>query len=178
LAVTGSQLDDLAKHYAAQTDDQLLLLKQESGQLTAEAREQLAIEIGRRRIKAAAGNDLRGENVREPRRAPDKLADAFPSLRRFLATLRDWKEYKRRTGKWPMLSILFWFVHGAFLLGSAGFLVWFGVGHHWSRTKWILIVGLFLLLDVVLEDWIRGTIRLHELRHQRKARSISTRRAS
>ena len=167
------EIEDLARVYRVKTEGELQRLKLESHQLTPEAREQLNRELGRRGINIAQGVDDPHRDTRPEtgnRKGSDRFYALFPSLRRLFATLRDWKQYKRQTGAWPAASIGFYMVHGIFLLGWAGSFIWLAVVHEWSRTKTILIIMPLLLLDVLLEDWLQGKIRVVELRNHRRKR--------
>jgi hypothetical protein len=140
---TRMEIDELAQSYRVKTEDELLRLKVESDQLTPEAREQLNRELDRRGINIVQGVDDPWRDTRLEtgnRRGSDRLYALFPSLRPLFATLRDWKQYKSTTGKWPAASIGFYVVHGIFLLGWAASFIWFAVVHEWSRTKTILII--------------------------------------
>jgi hypothetical protein len=167
------EIDELARAYRVKTEDELLRLKLESDQLTPEAREQLDRELDRRKINPVQRADDQGRDI-EPETGngvgSNRPNVPFPSLRRLIATLGDWKQYKRQTGQWPSASIGFYVVHGIFLLGWAGWFIWFAVVHEWSRTKTILTILPLLLLDLLLEDWLQGKIRVAELRSYRNKR--------
>src|SRR6266853_262852 len=88
-----------------------------------------------------------------------KITLLFPSLRRLAETLRDWKRYKGQTGEWPALSIIAYAVHGIMLFSCAAFLVWFGFQHNWSKTRFLVIVLLLALPEVILWDWVQKRSR-------------------
>jgi len=164
--------EQLAAHYGLQTDEELLRLKEESEQLTPAAREQLNNELQRRRIGAAAKQALRvSDEIDTGDDTAAKFSILFPSLGRVAATLKDWRHYRSQTGAWPVFSIAAHVIHGVFLVGWAGYLVWFGVTHKWSTTKLVLVSLPLLLIDTILENWIEGKIRTGELQRYRTKRS-------
>jgi hypothetical protein len=83
-----------------------------------------------------------------------------------------------RTGEWPTLSIMVYTIHAVFLLGWTGCLIWFGLSHSWSRTKFVVVFLPLLLIDILLEERIKGKIRLKELRVHRKKRAARAGRFS
>lgn len=169
-AVTERQ--DLARHYEAQTDDELLQLREESGQLIPEAREALYNELSKRKISAESGEGLpEVKKMHEPTNSSQKISFLFPSLGRFVATLRDWKRFKSETGRWPVLTIAAHVVHGIFLVGWAGLLIWLGITYKWSGIKVSLIILPLLLIDTILENWVEGRIRRSELQRYRRKRT-------
>jgi hypothetical protein len=162
-----TQMQDLAKHYEAQNDDQLLQLRQESDQLMPEAREQLLHEIQKRKLSQTPKNDLQDLSREEPKLS-EKISVLFPSLRGPVGTFRDFSEYKRQTGEWPLLSVLVHLLHGIVFLGWVGWILWFGLSHNWSGTRLILVFVLLISTDVLAENWIERKVRLRELQTFRK----------
>ena len=160
----------LESQYQAKTDEELLRLTVESEQLTPEAQVQLHTELTKRGISEARREDFRAEKSQtrtEPTEG-SKITFLFPSLRRLAETLRDWKRYKGQTGEWPALSIIAYVVHGIVLFSCAAFLVWFGFQHNWSKTRFLVIVLLLALPEVILWDRVQKRIRLREIRKHRK----------
>jgi len=168
--------------YRAKTDDEIWRLRMESEQLTPEAREQLEREMHNRGINSKNWKEdsLEDENSVAPKalRSSDRISLWFPSLRRFAATLNEWRRYRMRTGEWPTLSIMAYTIHAAFLLGWTGCLIWFGLSHNWSRTKFVVVFLPLLLIDILLEERIKRKIRLKELRIHRRKRAASAARPS
>jgi hypothetical protein len=161
---------ELARNYQSQTDDELLQLEQESEQLTPEAREQLLGELRRRKINLEPTKSLRNEDAGQPNNVSHKLNVLFPSFRRAVGTVNNWRQYKRQTGNWPALSIFFHLGHGALGLSCGVLYFWFALSHGWSRTRTLLVAITLLVVDAVLQNWIERKIRLAELRKSHTAR--------
>src|SRR6202023_2301671 len=161
---------ELESQYQTKTDEELLRLVVELEQLTPEAQVQLHTELAKRGISEARREDFRSEKnqTRTETTEGSKITLLFPSLRRLAETLRDWKRYKGQTGEWPALSIIAYAVHGIMLFNSAAFLVWFGFQHNWSKTRFLVIVLLLALPEVISWDWVQKRIRLREIRKHRK----------
>jgi hypothetical protein len=164
-----TEMQDLARHYEVQTDDQLLRLRQESDELTPEARGQLFRELQKRKLSARPKDDFRAQSEAEPQLS-EKVSVLFPSLRGLVATLKDFSRYRRQTGEWPLLSVAVHLAHGIVFLGCVGWILWFGLGHNWSGTRLILVFILLISIDVVAENWIERKVRLRELRKFRRNR--------
>lgn len=145
-------MQELESQYQAKTDEELLRLVVELEQLTPEAQVQLHTELAKRGISEARREDFRSEKnqTRTETTEGSKITLLFPSLRRLAETLRDWKRYKGQTGEWPALSIIAYAVHGIMLFSCAAFLVWFGFQHNWSKTRFLVIVLLLALPEVIL----------------------------
>lgn len=170
------EIADFGRQYRTKTDDELLRLRDESEKLTPEARDQLEQEIENRglgSLKRQHESPLvhGGRGAELPKSGPDRIAALFPSLRRFLATVRKWRQFKAETGAWPVLSMLVHIVHAIFLLGWAGFLIWLGFSYGWGVIKVLLILAPLLLVDAFVGEWIAGKIRLYELRRHRRRRN-------
>jgi len=163
-------MQELESQYQAKTDEELLRLVVEVEQLTPEAQVQLHTELAKRGISEARREDFRSEKnqTRTETTEGSKITLLFPSLRRLAETLRDWKRYKGQTGEWPALSMIAYAVHGIMLFSCAAFLVWFGFHHNWSKTRFLVIVLLLALPEVILWDWVQKRIRLREIRKHRK----------
>ena len=163
-------MQELESQYQAKTDEELLRLVVELEQLTPEAQVQLHTELAKRGSSEARREDFRSEKnqARTETTEGSKITLLFPSLRRLAETRRDWKRYKGQTGEWPALSIIADAVHGIMLFSGAAFLVWFGFQHNWSKTRFLVIVLLLALPEVILWDWVQKRIRLREIRKHRK----------
>lgn len=159
-----------ARKPVSKSDEELLRLEVELEQLTPEAQVQLHTELAKRGIREARREDFPAENnqTRTETTEGSKITLLFPSLRGLAETLRDWKRYKDQTGEWPAFSIIASAVHGIMLFSCAAFLVWFGFQHHWSGTRFLVIVLLLALPGVILWDWVQKRIRLREIRKHRK----------
>jgi hypothetical protein len=163
-------MQELESQYQAKSDEELLRLEVELEQLTPEAQVRLHTELAKRGISKARREDFPAEKnqTRTGTTEGPKITLLFPSLRRLAETLRDWKRYKGQTGEWPALSIIAYAVHGIMLFGCAAFLVWFGFRRNWSGTRFLVIVLLLALPEVILWDWVQKSIRLREIRKHRK----------
>lgn len=165
-------ITDLTERYQAMDDGELLALAAEPYQLTPEAQTSLRRELAKRRINPnAVSEDLREEvkarNSLERHWNPEPLYFYWPGLRWFVATIRDWRKFRRQTGQTPTPSILTYFLHLIFALLVVVLLVWYAVPRHWS--SWVLL-GLFLPLaiaDSYLSDWLLGKVRMSEIARYR-----------
>lgn len=149
------ETDQLAQTYASETDDQLVQLAAEQEQLTPEARIQLLGELQRRGINPA--------NYRPER------SEAEESLGGNNLSPKDWQQYRRWTGEWPILSAIGYLVQWAVLLGGVMVLAVLGTSH-FSKIEFIVVVGLWVVVGGILSDRIRRVIRLKELRSYRGRR--------
>jgi hypothetical protein len=86
------------------------------------------------------------------------------SLRDWAATIRKWKEFKHRTGQWPLLSILASTLHTASYLVGGAFLIWYSEKQHWSESRFIVILLAGFLPYVFVWAWLQNKIYLGELR--------------
>ena len=96
------------------------------------------------------------------------LADTLKSAR---ATFRDWGEYKRETGQWPLVSIA---VHLANLVALASITIWlisFSWKHNWSSARFVWTLILVLLPYFLLWCWIEDKVKLNEIRNRRRLAS-------
>jgi hypothetical protein len=89
------------------------------------------------------------------------------SLRDWAATVRKWKEFKRETGTWPLLSIVASTLHTLGFAVVAVFLIWYSEEHRWSDNHFVLILLVVLLPYVFAWAWLQNKIYLVELRHAR-----------
>lgn len=95
------------------------------------------------------------------------LVDTIKNAR---ATLRDWGEYRRETGRWPLLSIA---AHASNFVALAAIVLWlilYGSRHGWSNSHfgWTLIVA--LLPYMLLWSWVEDKVKLNEIRSRRRLR--------
>ena len=75
-----------------------------------------------------------------------------------------WKEFRRRTGKWPFFSIVASTLHTAsFIIGGA-FLIWYSGEQRWSGNHFILILLAVCFPYVFVWAWLQNKIYLSELR--------------
>jgi hypothetical protein len=166
------ELQELAGQYRAKSDEELLRLALDSGQLTPEANTLLQAELAERQMRGNERLDeFRAENQqREEQEKSSKRASLFPTITRALKTLREWREYRRRTGVWPVLSMVGHVVHFAVWLAVLAFVVWYGVEHSWSKTRFLLVLLPVSLIDVFLWDNVRKAIRMREIASYRNRR--------
>ncbi len=85
-------------------------------------------------------------------------------------TIRWWKSYRHRTGRWPWLSIVVHFMNWVVIMIGGGFIVWWTVEHHFSRWQFL---GVFLVASLpylILENWAKRKIKLSYLRNERRVR--------
>src|SRR5882762_7881466 len=92
------------------------------------------------------------------------------SLRDSAATIRKWKEFRRETGTWPVLSIVASSLRIiGFVVGGA-FLIWFSEKHRWSKNHFALILLAVVLPYVFAWAWLQDKIYLGEIRRARRKR--------
>ena len=100
----------------------------------------------------------------------DMFRDAAASIRR-------WREFKRRTGEWPLASIVASLLQiTVFIIGGA-FLLVYGGRHGWSKDRFALVFILMLVPFVFLWGSLQDRIRLAEVRRAH-ARGRLTRKAA
>ena len=169
-------IPDIETRYRAMEDGELAALAAEPDELTAEAQTSLAKELARRRINPSRlTEELRGEvearNARGRRWNPGAIYSFVPGSKVFVARIQDWRTYKRQTGQYPILSIAAYAFHVAMALFIFVGLVWYAVGHHWSRWG---LAGAFLLLASVegyFSDRLLGEMRSREIARYRSKRA-------
>lgn len=172
------EFQELAEQYRAKSDEELLRLALDSQQLTTEANSLLQVELSKRHINTHERVDeFRTEHLQpEEQDKSAKRASLFPTVTRALETLRDWRRYRRRTGVWPVLSMVGQVLHFAAWLGVIAFMVWYSVEHKWSKTTSLLATLAVILAEMLLWDTIRKRIRLREILAYRNRRHLTTRR--
>ncbi len=171
------EIRDLAAQYQTQSDEELLQLALDPQQLTPEANALLRAELAKRHIHTDDRfNEFRVEKQQhEEQDRSSKRASLFPTITRATKTIRDWRQYRRRAGTWPILSIAGHVLHFAALLGVIAFMVWYGVGHNWSKPTLLLVSLPVILVEGVLWDSFRKGIRLRELVSYRNRRNSTLR---
>ena len=88
------------------------------------------------------------------------LYEISTSLRDWAATIRKWKEFRQRAGKWPLFSIVASTLHtSSFIVGGA-FLVWYSGKQRWSESHFVLIMLAILLPYVFVWAWLQNKIYL------------------
>jgi hypothetical protein len=92
-------------------------------------------------------------------------------IKRFVATVRDWKHYKRQTGEWPLISIAAYVLHLIAMLAGIALLVWYGGKQGWSNTQLVLVLLPLALFGVFSWDWVQRKIRLGEIRRFKRRRT-------
>ena len=95
-------LQELARQYEAQTDEELLRLSLAAAQLAPEARTQLQAEMAKRGIDTAARLEEFHEEEIQAAAEPLNYSKKGVGID---AALQDWKLYRRQTGDWPILSV-------------------------------------------------------------------------
>jgi hypothetical protein len=90
------------------------------------------------------------------------------TIKQARATLTGWGEYKRQTGRWPLLSITVHTLYFGLLLAIITSLVWFSATHSWSdsRLGWFAFIA--LIPFVFFWSWIEDKCKLNDLRNRRR----------
>jgi len=162
---------DFDQRYRTKTNEELMELALDSDDLSPEARDSLNNALSKRRIEKNDIDEYREQKKQE--RESDKnwnpktAYSLWPSLGRIRATLNDWKKYRHQTGKWPLLTIAFYFVHLLMELVGLALIVWYSVQRGWSKGKFLLVILPLILVDVLISDWLAGKIRLLEITRYR-----------
>jgi hypothetical protein len=93
------------------------------------------------------------------------LIDTIKNAR---ATIRNWAEYRRETGRWPLLSIAVHLANFVVFVAIVVGLILFTSRRGWShsRVSWILILG--VLVYFLLWSWVDGKVKLNEIRNRRR----------
>jgi drug/metabolite transporter (DMT)-like permease len=81
--------------------------------------------------------------------------------------VRKWKEFRRQTGHWPLLSIaasLFQII--VFVVGG-GFLIWYSGEHHWTKNRFALILVAVVVHFVLMWGWLQDKLHLGEIQRAR-----------
>ncbi len=90
------------------------------------------------------------------------------TLKKSRATLRDWGEYRRVTGRWPVLSISMHTANFVAIVGILFGLILYGSSHDWSKARftWVLLVVVFPYMG--LWSWVENKVKIHEIRNRRR----------
>lgn len=160
---------ELARQYQALTDDELLRLELDAEQLATEAQVQLKAELAKRGIDSPKHREEFRAEERQATMEPKQYSSKGSGV---VATVRDWQEYRGRTGEWPIYSMIASVTQGIVLLSCLLFVVVFSVKHHWPKTKFFLVLGSLLLAELWLWDRIQKKLRLNELKGYRSRRSL------
>ena len=161
------ETQELARHYAAMADEELLRLALKSEQLAPEAQVQLEVEIARRGIDSPGRLDeFRLEEARiafDPKKYSKRGSG-------FGAALRNWARYQRQTGEWPFHSVVAYVIQAFVFLSCALLLFKIAVRDVWSGTRFLLVLAAVLVPELCLWDRVQKRIRLKELRRYRSTR--------
>jgi hypothetical protein len=95
------------------------------------------------------------------------MPGSLSALRHNLATVRKWKEFKHRTGKWPLFSIIAAISEYAILAVIVGFLIWYSGEKHWSKNRFGLVILSPVLAVVLISGWLRDRIWIAEAQRRR-----------
>lgn len=123
-------------------------------------------------------HEIPEQDTRVGKRKRDS-ATMFPTFRNMHReggkTIQWWTSYRHHTGGWPWFSIVIHFMNWVVILIGGGFLIWWSVEHHLSRWQFF---GVFLLVSLpytILENWVKGKVKLSHLRNSRKRLAESPR---
>jgi|SRR5271166_1831774 len=160
-------MQQLAIQYQAMSDDELLHLALELEQLAPEAQIQLETELAKRKLDTPAClEEFRAVQSQEAHEPSENSRYGSG----FVATLRDWQRYRRQTGEWPVASVIASVAQGMVLFSCVLFMVVFAGRHHWSKARFLLVLGALLVPELCLWDRIQKKIRLKELEAYRTRR--------
>ncbi len=162
------EIDDFAKEYEAKTDQELLDLALDLSQLTPPARSSLTAELAKRRIDQWPSANGRENGAQRCKRDSDWNSVVLWGPKR--ATARDWKEYKRHTGEWPLASIFAYLLLLVVALLVVACLAVYSARHDWSKIKFLLALTPMALFYAFLSDRLLRKVKLSELQHYRRRR--------
>lgn len=100
------------------------------------------------------------------------LIDAIKNAR---ATLRDWREYRRDIGRWPLLSMM---AHSAYFVVLVALAIWlipYSSRHAWSRSRFFWTLILIVVPYMIVWSWLDRKIELKETRDRRHLSSVVNR---
>jgi hypothetical protein len=157
---------ELEERYRTLSEDELLQLRSDLNQLSAEAKIALENELSRRWANHERLGSLTADSRLEHQDEKNE-SWAFPSVRRLRATLRDWRDFRDRTGNWPLLTIGFSFCHLFTDLATLALLIWYSEVYRWTKVEFVLVILPLTLVDVLLSDWLARRIRIFELTRYR-----------
>jgi hypothetical protein len=139
--------------------------------LAPEARDVLALELSRRGISSGAVKNFSEESKQiSNQETEQKVNSLFPSLRGIRARISDWRFFRKQTGHWPRLSIVFYFAHGVLAWTVMLLAVWYGIVHIGSKLLSLMLFTPIILIDAFLSEWAERKIRLRELSQYRAPR--------
>jgi hypothetical protein len=92
------------------------------------------------------------------------IDNPLDTIRRIQATLIEWRDFKLRTGHWPIASVTLAGFLNALLLVGMGFLVWFSNNHGWAKSRLLLVLAGPVIVWVFGGSWLREKVWLTELR--------------
>ena len=165
------ETSDLISNYQIKTDDEIINLAADTKNLAPEARDVLALELSRRGIGTGAIKNCSDESKEISKQEKEqKLNSLFPSLKAIRARIADWRTFHEQTGRWPQLSIIFYFSHGLLAWIVLIFAVWYGFVYIGSKLLALMLFMPVILIDAFLSDWAERKIRSREISEYRAMR--------
>jgi hypothetical protein len=95
------------------------------------------------------------------------------SLRDWATTIRKWKDFRQKTGTWPVFSIAASSLHTMGYIVGIVFLIWYSEKHRWSNNHFALILVVVLIPYVFVWAWVQNKNYIGELRRAKSQRGIN-----
>jgi len=92
------------------------------------------------------------------------LSTTLGTIRDFRDTLREWRAFKHRTGRWPVLSVITYASLWIALITAVVLLLLYSEHHSWTKLRLMLIVLTSLVPRAVLWEAVERAVRLVEMR--------------
>jgi|SRR5580658_673036 membrane protein YdbS with pleckstrin-like domain len=98
------------------------------------------------------------------------LSTTLGTIRDFRDTLREWRAFKHRTGRWPVLWVITYALLWIGLITGVVLLLLYSEHHSWTRPRLMLIVLATLVPLAVVWETVERAVRLVEMRRSGVAR--------
>jgi hypothetical protein len=92
---------------------------------------------------------------------------SISEVKSFAPPLKDWRECRHHTGKWPLLSVVVYALQFPVMLVGIAFLVKYNSKYGWSNNKFVLMCLLPAAVFVWFWNWLQRTVLVAELRRYR-----------
>jgi hypothetical protein len=90
------------------------------------------------------------------------------TIRESVATLKDWAEYRRQTGKWPLLSIAAHLLNFFASVALLVLLIWIYAKKQLPRLGLVVLTIAAISAYVFLWSGLKSRVQLHEIRSRRR----------
>lgn len=97
----------------------------------------------------------------------------FGFIRHSIAIMAKWKQFRYRTGEWPLLSIVIAMAQFLAFALAVALLVWDSAEKHWSNSRLVLYAVIPLGFFVFGFVWLRNRMWIADARRARSRRRIA-----